>query len=250
MLATIKSEIRKLFTVRSTYFLMAIALALTILFAFYFEGYKGNTGSAASMLAPTALQEIVGNGAGLGVMFIAIIAILFMAHEYRYNTIAYTLTLNTRRTKVLISKMLVITGFAIVFGLIAAGVALGGYMLGLSLRDAVLPAQEFDAIVQIGRVAFYYAGYAILGILIACIVRSLVAAVATLLLYSAVVEPLLSLLLRDNAKYLPVTVLDSTVGAAMIPNMLSANAAMLFAAAYLVGGLIITWILFVKRDAA
>lgn len=250
MLATIKSEIRKLFTVRSTYFLMAIALVLTMLFAFYFEGYKGNTGSAASMLAPTALQEIVGNGAGLGVMFIAIIAILFMAHEYRYNTIAYTLTLNTRRSKVLLSKLLVISGFAVIFGLIAAGVALGGYMLGLSLRDAVLPAQEFDAIVQIARVAFYYVGYAILGILIACLVRSVVAAVSTLLLYSAIVEPLLSLLLRDNTKYLPVTALDSTVGAAMVPNMLSANAALLVSTAYLVGGLIITWILFVKRDAA
>jgi ABC-2 type transport system permease protein len=250
MLATIKSEIRKLFTVRSTYFLAAIALVLTILFAFYFEGYKGNTGSAASMLAPTALQEIVGNGAGLGVMFVAIIAILFMAHEYRYNTIAYTLTLNTRRTKVLLSKMLVISGFAVVFGMISAAVALGGYMFGLSLRDATLPAQEFDAVVQIARVAFYYVGYAILGILIACLARSVVAAVSTLLLYSAVVEPILGLLLRDNAKYLPVNALDSTVGAAMIPNMLSANAAILVSAGYLVGGLIITWILFVKRDAA
>lgn len=250
MLATIKSEIRKLFTVRSTYLLSAIALALTVLFAFYFEGYKGNTGTAASLLAPTALQEIVGNGAGLGVMFIAIIAILFMAHEYRYNTIAYTITLNTRRTKVLLSKLLVISGFAVIFGFIAAGVALGGYMLGLSLRDAVLPAQEFDAVVQIGRVAFYYVGYAILGILIACLVRSLVAAVSTLLLYSAIVEPLLGLLLRDNAKYLPVTALDSTVGAAMVPNMLSANTAILVSSAYLIGGLIITWIMFVKRDAA
>lgn len=250
MLATIKAEIRKLLTVRSTYFLVAIALVLTILFAFYFEGYQGNTGSAASMLAPTALQEIVGNGAGLGVMFASIIAILFMAHEYRYNTIAYTLTLNTRRTKVLISKLLVIAGFAVIFGLLAAGVALGGYMFGLSLRDATLPAQEFDVVVQIARLAFYYVGYAILGILIACLVRSLVAAVTTLLLYSALVEPILGLLLKDNAKYLPVTALDSTVGAAMTTNMLAPNAAILVSTAYLVGGLIITWILFVKRDAA
>lgn len=250
MLPTIKSEIRKLFTVRSTYLLSAIALALTVLFAFYFEGFKGNTGSAASMLTPTALQEIVGNGAGLGVMFLAIVAILFMAHEYRYNTIAYTITLNTRRTKVLLSKLLVISGFAVVFGFIAVGVALGGYMFGLSLRDATLPPQEFDAVVQIARVAFYYVGYAILGILIACLVRSLVAAVTTLLLYSAVVEPLLGLLLRDNAKYLPVAALDSTVGAAIVPNMLSPNAAVLVSAGYLVVGLIITWILFVKRDAA
>jgi len=250
MLPTIKSEIRKLLTVRSTYFLAAIALALTVLFAFYFEGYKGNTGSAASMVTPSALQEIVGNGAGLGVMFLAIIAILFMAHEYRYNTIAYTLTLNTRRTKVLLSKMLVISGFAVIFGFIAAGVALGGYMLGLSLRDATLPAQEFNAFVQIGRVAFYYVGYAILGILIACLARSVVGAVSTLLLYSAVVEPILGLLLRDNAKYLPVTALDSTVGAAMVTNMLSANTAILVSVGYLGVGLIITWIMFVKRDAA
>src|SRR5690606_21230234 len=132
------------------YLLLMLSLAMIVLFAFYFEGYRGNTGSPASTLAPTALQEIVSNGAGLAVLFSSVIAILFMAHEYRYNIITYTLTANARRSNVLLAKFLVMVGFGVLYGLLAVGVAIGSYFLGLSLRDAALPPQEFDVLVHIG----------------------------------------------------------------------------------------------------
>lgn len=250
MIAEIKAEIRKLFTVRSTYILAFAGLALTVLFAFYFEGWRGLTGSPASELAPTALKEIVANGAGMGAVFASIIAILFMAHEYSYNTIAYTLTLTARRTKVLLSKLLVIGIFGVLFGLLSVAVAVGGYYFGLSLRDAVLPAQEFDVWSQLGRIVFYYAGYALLGLLIATIVRSVVGAIVTLLLYSMTVEPLVGLFLKENAKYLPVTALDSTVGASQSMHVLTPGAAIVVSTLYLAVGAAIMWALFVRRDAS
>lgn len=249
MTALIKSEIRKLFTVRSTYILMAFALALIIFFAFYFEGWRGLSGSPASELAPTALQEITASGAGLGALFASIVAILFMAHEYRYNTIAYTLTFTARRTKVLFAKLLVGGVWATVFGLLAVGVAVGSYYAGLAIRDASLPAQDFDPWAQLGKVVFYYVGYALLGMLIAAIVRGVVGAIVSLLLYSIAVEPLLSVFLKGNAKYLPINALDSTVGASQIPETLSAVAAVGVSSVYLAAGMLIAWVLFVRRDA-
>jgi ABC-type transport system involved in multi-copper enzyme maturation permease subunit len=250
MIPAIKSEIRKLFSVRSTYITMALALGFVLLFAFYLEGWQGNTGSPASELAPTALQELVANGAGIGALFVSIIAILFVAHEYRYNTIIYTLTLNTRRSKVFLAKLLTLGAFAAIFGLVVVGVGVGGYLIGLHLRDATLPAQDFDTWSQLGRVIYYYIGYGMLGILIAAILRSLVAAVATLLLYSITIEPLLGLFLRDNAKYLPVASLDGAMGITMAQATLAPLAAIGVSAAYLAAGLIAAWILFVRRDVS
>lgn len=250
MLPSIKSEFRRLFTVRSTYILITLSLILTVVFAFWFEGYKGNTGSPASTLQPTALREILGNGVGLGVVFTSIIAILFMAHEYRYNTIMYTLTINARRTRALIAKLLTIILFSIGYGLLASGVALGSYLLGLSLRDATLPAQELNVLAQLGKIIFYCTGYALLGMLIATLARSVVVAIAAILIVPTTVEPLLGLLLKENTKYLPFTALDSTVGASISANALSSGDAILVSTGYLLATLAVTWLLFVKRDAA
>ena len=64
------------------------------------------------------------------------------------------------------------------------------------------------------------------------------------------VEPLLGLLLKENTKYLPFTALDSTVGASISPNTLSSGDAILVSTGYLLVTLAVTWLLFVKRDAA
>lgn len=246
---SLKAEFRKLFTVRSTYILLALSLALIILFALFFEGYKGNTGSPASTLQPGALHEIVANGVGLGVIFVSIIAILFMAHEYRYNTIMYTLTANVHRTRALLAKLITISLFSVCYGLVATALALASYQVGLSLRDAALPAQDFSLLPELGKIAFYCAGYALIGMLIATVTRSVIVAVATLLIFPTTIEPLLGLLVKENVKYLPFTALDSTVGASMVQNTLQPGPAMLVSMAYLAAALAVTWLLFVRRDA-
>lgn len=250
MLPTLKSEFRKLFTIRSTYVITFIVLALVFLMCFYFEGYKGNTGSAASELAPTALREIIANAAGIGALFISIIAVLFMAHEYRYNTIMYTLTTNARRTKVLLAKMITITIFGVLFGLITALFGLGVYLLGLQLRDATLPAQEFDLLTQLGKVTVYYGAYALIGLIIATLLRAVVGAIVVLLLVPTTIEPLISLVLKEKAVYLPFAATDTIMGASMIQGSnLSSNGAIGVTAIYLVVAGVITWLLFLRRDA-
>jgi ABC-2 type transport system permease protein len=249
MISSFKAEFRKLFTVRSTYILIIFSLLVTVLFAFYFEGYKGNTGSPASTLSPTALKEIMTSGAGLGVLFASIIAILFMAHEYRYNMITYTLTANANRSKVLFTKIATISVFGAVYGLVIVLVALGSYLAGLSLRDAELPPQQVELLPELARIVYYYVGYALIGIILAAITRNVVAAIATIFVLSTTIEPLLTLLLKDNAKYLPITALDSTVGATFTQNILSPGMAVVVSAGYLVAGIVVAWLLFLRRDA-
>lgn len=249
MFHTIKAEFRKLLTIRSTHIMIILSLLLTILFAFYFEGYRGNTGSPASTLQPGALNEIVKNAAGFGVVFLGIISILFMAHEYRYNTIMYTLTANARRSRVLFAKVLTISVFGVCYGALIGLVAAGSYMVGLSLRDASLPPQDFEVLSQVGKQVVYYIGYGLVGLILASLTRSVVMAVATFFIFPTMIEGLLSIVLKDNSKYLPFTALDGTVGASMMPSVLSSAAAMAVTGIYLGVGLFVTWLLFVRRDA-
>ncbi len=250
MLVSLKAEFLKLFTVRSTYILSGLSFLLIILISFYFEGYRGVTGSAASTLTETALMEIVSNTAGMIVIFISLIAILLMAHEYRYNTIMYTLTSNTRRTKVLASKSLAVIVFAVGMGLIATAFSIGCYYFGLSLRDAVLPQQNFDWLVVFGKTAVYFSIYALVGLLLAVLVKGIVGAIMFFFIAPVTIEPLLSIPLKDNAVYLPFTMFDSIMGAGIIQSDLSPARILSFSILYIIVLWVIAWTVFLRRDAA
>lgn len=249
MIPLFRSELRKLLTVRSTYILSVVSALLVALFAFYVEGYRGASGSAASTLKPAAFTEIISASVGIGITFATIIAILFIAHEYRYNMIMYTLTANVRRTKVLFAKLLTMVGFGVIYGLATAGFGLLCYLIGIELRGANLAPQSIEAMTIIGRLAYYCAAYVLIGVLIAVISRSVIVGIAAFLIVPTTAEPLLSLLLKDNAKYLPFTSLDSTLNVSMLPSTLSPGKAMMVSGAYVAVALVITWILFVRRDA-
>lgn len=250
MVSSFKAEFRKLLTVRSTYVMAVLGLLLIGFVSFWIEGYKGLNESAASRLEPGALTEIINHSVGLGAVFISIIAILYMAHEYRYNTILYTLTANVHRTRVLLTKLLTVALFSIVLGAIFAAFATAAYLIGLGLRDAALPAQDIAYLSMAGKLVFYIAGYALLAMLLAIATRSVIAAISIFLIFPTTVEPLLGLLLKDNAKYLPFTALDSTIDAAVMQATLSSREAMLVSGAYLLAGFLVAWVLFTRRDAS
>lgn len=250
MIPIIKSEFRKLFSVRSTYVIMIITMLFLALMSFYLEGYWGQTGSAAASLQPSAISEIMRNSLGMIAMFVSIIAILQVGHEYRHNTIFYTLTASPSRTKVFLSKIIVISGFTIGFGLLALSGSVLLYMFGLALRGVSLPPQEINLLVQIPRFVFYLLIYAMLGMFLTLIVRNLIGAIVIMLVYPTTVEPLAGLLLKGKGAYLPVSTFDHVIGVALQPNgVLTPNRATLLSLLYISLLGVVAWILFIKRDA-
>lgn len=250
MFSAIKSDFRKLLTIRSTYILTTIAVLLTGGVSLYFQGYKG-----AGVDSATAIGSILDSSAGNTVIFITIIGILFMAHEYRYNTIMYTLTSNASRTRVFLSKLATISIFATIFALLISAVTVVSYMIGLNLKDLTLVGQDIDILSQVGRVIFYFVAYGIIGVLLASLIRNLVGTIAFFFIVPSTIEPLLStfVLKGDKSEYLPFTALDSIVNAGMsVMNQnpkLTATDSMLLVALYLVIVSVVTWFLFSKRDA-
>jgi ABC-type transport system involved in multi-copper enzyme maturation permease subunit len=255
MKSQLAGELRKLFTVRSTYIMTALGLLIVVVTAFWVEGYKGISGSPAANLESNAVEEIIKNTALSGGGFGVIIAILFMAHEYRYNTIMYTLTASNSRHKVLASKIIVMLGFGIALTFTSIVVGLALYDLGLSFRDATLPTQEVNWPYMGGRILFYNLAQMMLGLILATLTRSITAAIAIVFLAPATIEPLLGLLLKEKAAYLPYASLERVISAfggeaaQIVSGTLSVGRAVFVASTYIIIGWIITWYLFIRRDA-
>ncbi len=244
----LKAEMRKLFTVRTTYVLSGILLLIMTGVAFWFGGYNASD----SLLAdPTLLSNGLLAATGQVAVVGALVAILLMTHEYRYNTILYSLTANSR-SQVLVAKFLAVSAFAIGFIVLASLLAIGAAMLGVQLQGATLAPQEFSAFDLTWRIIFYGWAYAVFGLIVAVLIRNQVAALVTMLFLLGVVESLLAFILKDNAAYLPLTALGQVVQpdiAAFFGSGVSASKAALISAAYVVGGGLIAGLSFLKRDA-
>jgi ABC-2 type transport system permease protein len=251
MIDAIRSELRKLLTVRSTYIILGLMLLLIIFFAFYGEGIQGGQQLARNrhMLANESLQAISVIGL-LG----AIVGILLMTHEYRYNMITYSLTASRSRSRVLFAKIIVITLFAIVLSILAGILApVLTYLGGHVVKGVVMAPQEIPILSILLRVLFVGWGYAMFALLIAALVRSQVGAITAFLFMPVTIEPLLGLLLKHNAIYLPYSALQQVLSpeAAMAAgsHALSSPMAALVALIYIVVGWAVAFVLFIRRDA-
>jgi len=259
MITGIKAEFRKLFTVRSTYILTGFALLYMVFYDFYIVGIRaGHNQSFIGPQSPRYLITEVSRAASIAapVLFSAIIAILLMAHEYRYNTIMYTLTSSNSRNKTLLAKIIAITAFALVFSLFVQVLAPIFALAGLHVHHVVLPHQEFYYRALFWRVMFYGWAYAMIGLLLAIVFRNVIVAIVSLFLVPVTIEPALGLLLNTHQQqYLPFTALSAVLNNGLLrvarvgSGQLSAEQSAGVVLIYIVIGLTTGWILFLRRDA-
>lgn len=247
MIASLKAEFRKLLTVRSTYFITGLVVIIASLLSFFAFGYKAES---QALQNPGFTHELLYNALGLFVTFATILTILMVAHEYRYNTIAYTFTLARSRLKVLLSKIVVMLTYTTVVGIGILAIAYSMSQFGLSLKGAELVPQQLPT--EIIWQFFAYAwGYILTGVSIAVLIRSLVGSVVAFFLIPTA-EQILSLILKSNTKFLPFRSLEA-VAATNAPVEIGANlghaaALGIFGIYLVIFGALATW-LFVHRDA-
>lgn len=252
MIGLVKAEFRKLFTIRSTYFMVGVAFAMVILFAFYVEGIRAigpvtDTGKLASEVT---------NAISVVSIFFAVIALLLMSHEYRHNTIMYTLTSSNSRTKTLLSKIIVVSVFAVGFSILIGVFSPLMTYLGLQIKGYELVPQTLHYGDLLWKTV--YTGWAngMAGLLFATLLRNQVAAMAVFFILPGPIESLLGLLLKGNAAYLPFSALHQVATNSGAPppheagiTLLSPGKGALVFMVYLVIGWVIAWILFLRRDA-
>ncbi|HSX34621.1 MAG TPA: ABC transporter permease [Candidatus Saccharimonadales bacterium] len=247
MFAAVKSEIRKILTVRSTYAILLVTVLLLGLFSFYATGFRA---SAAQLLDPNLLKEQIQQAVISTGLLGSIVGLLLVTNEYRYNTIMYTLTSSNSRTKVFFAKFIAVTAFSAVFTLIVAILAPVLTLAGVAVHGgAGLAPQTLQLSPLFWQVLFVGWGYSIFSFVIAMLIRVQVGAISAVFLIPAMVEPLLGLAMKKDAVYLPFNALQSVVVENSSLKALSSGAAAGVTALYVAGLLIVAWVLFHRRDA-
>jgi ABC-2 type transport system permease protein len=247
MIDALKAEFRKLVTVRSTYAIIAISLAIVALFAGFGEGFRGSAQYLANtpgLLASESRNAIVFVG-----LILAFAGLLLMGHEYRFTTIMYTLTAQNRRYKVLLAKFIAISTFAVITSLLVAAFSPLCTVIGAALHGHEIGPQVFDYWSVLWRCVFCGWGYAIYAFILVAIMRNQVGAIVTFLLIPLVGENILGLLLKGNMKYLPFTALQSVVQPSGLGNHTTVTQASLTVLGYMAVGLVVGTVLFWRRDA-
>ena len=247
MMATLRAEFRKLLTVRSTYIITVLIVAFVFFIAFYVEGWRLGP---ADLHNPGQLSSDVFGALTLSV-FGAVIAILLMTHEYRYNTIIYTLTGSNSRSRVLISKIIVISVYALFLTAVIGVLSPIASYLGIHAHGHVLAAQTLHVGNLAWRSLFYGWSYGMIGLLLAALIRVQVGAIVALFVIPTAIEGLLSELLKHSAVYLPFTAQSEVIGNSgfRVGAPLSPGRAAIVVLTYLVIGWIVAWVLFIRRDA-
>jgi ABC-type transport system involved in multi-copper enzyme maturation permease subunit len=258
MMPTLRAEFKKLFTVRSTYVVsLTVLLFVGGLISFYGQGYKTDPSELNSLFLAGTVQVV----SSVIAIAAAVVALLLLAHEYRYGTIVYTLVNSNSRSKVLAAKIITVLVFVFGLSLIVTSVSLGLIVAGVAAAGRTLPHQDINVFVYLIKSIFLCEGYALVGLLLAALVRNLVGALVILLIVPNTVEGLLSLLLKHNSVYMPFTALSQVVRPPVLAvaantknplgdtGYLSPTKGALVFLVYLVAGWIITWYLFLRRDA-
>lgn len=258
MMQALKAEFRKLLTVRSTYFISFLALALLFFISFYVEGFK-NVPPAGAPHANLFLAGSIMHIATVVSVFAALVGLLLVTHEYRYNTIVYSLTASNSRSKVLAAKIITILVYVFFLSVILTIAGLLLIRLGAAVSGHALPHQDINYLTYVGKVLFFCEGFGMAGMLFAVLIRNQVGAIAALFILPNTVEGLLSLLLKHNSVYMPFTALTQVVQPPSVtaPGVNEASTgylspvhgALVFLA-YVVGVWIIAWYLFLRRDAS
>ncbi len=245
MIAAIRSELRKILTLRSTYIILAFAFIIVVLMNGWATGYKHGP------LDENFVSGIIRNTLQGMSFLLGIVVLLQVAHEYRYNTIYYTLTLTKRRTTVFLAKVIVAT-VAMLTGaiiLIALGVVSG--VIGVAASGAALGAQTIPWGDIVLKGSMYVWGVGMFALIITFLLRNQVGAIVMYLFGVNIAEQLLSLILKSNTGYLPFRALEGVIMQASVQSgyVFSPEKSMIIVTCWIAVAGFAAWILFLKRDA-
>lgn len=243
MIPLVKTELKKIFTIRSTYMIIALTVFLALLIAGYAKGYKLAGGELGST---SIFQDSLTNSVMITVTSVSIVSLLLITHEYRYNTVLYWLISHRSRSLLLFSKVLAITIFSLLITVAISLIAVAATAIGANLAGHHLPAQSIAYSAVLWRILFYGWGYGMLSLLIGTLIRNQVAAIATVFIFPSTIESLLSLLLKHNTIYLPFSALGAVINKSEFLSYSKAAGVFLV---YLLVGWLLAWWLFTRRDA-
>ena len=205
MSALIAAEVRKLTTVRTTWVLTLVGMALVALSSVVFVFVEQFTGPFTGTDAEVAATV---DQVGSNSVIVLVVAILMVSTEFRHGTIGRTLQLVPSRTRVLSAKVVTGVLYALAFflvGLFVVAVVVG---IGQVVKDVGIDVGG-DTASSLWQGIAGLALTAALGVAIGALLRSQVVAITVTLVWLFVGENLVNVWLPGIARWLPFQALNA-----------------------------------------
>lgn len=192
----------RLRTLRSTYWLTGLALLVAGLLALPALGLTSNTEHPS--LTEQDLGDLITGGGGGAILlisiFLGLIGVMAIGHEYRYSTMRPTLSALPRRSVLMTAKLIVVLAWVTVFAIVAQ--ALRFLVIWLILGSKFTAGHHLFsgeyARLWVGSIGFVMV-YALIGLAFAGLFRSMPAAIVTLIVMPLIAENLIRALLQIHA---------------------------------------------------
>ena len=257
---TLRSEVTKIRSVRSTYWslflLVAVGIAWSVLFCAG-EASRWPHMSAQDRVGFDPAQASVVGLALLGQLVIVVLGTLSITSEYSTGMIRTSLTVMPRRWVLCAAKAAVFTAIALVVAFLTSFAAffVGQALLSSTHVGATLP--QPNVLRAVTGTALYVALCGLFSFGLGAILRSTAGAMAAayglLFLVPQLAKALPSTWYADVVRWLPggdvVNTITSTKGASSSPHMFSAWGEFAVFGAYTVVVLAVGAVLFARRDA-
>lgn len=257
MTDALKFESVRIRTLRSTYWLVGLSILLTAGVALIITLATDTVDDVMTLSVLTGGGEF----ATFLPIFMAIIGIFAVGHEYRHGTIQPTLLAIPQRSRLLTAKLLVVLVTGLVVALISMAINYGIGLLAWGEAPDLASGSVTDAL--IGYVVLVLI-YATLGVALAQLFRGVPSALVVLLIIPFLVEPLISGLsmvpaldwIQPILKFLPFSAGTRLIAVEPYEAMGGpdfdyldrwASGGVFAAFALLI--LLVSWYLFKKRDA-
>jgi ABC-2 type transport system permease protein len=206
----LRSEWLKLWTTRTTWVMLGIALLGEALFAGLYVGLAPLVEIEGPVGEPEGL-ETVATGVGLLLVMMLVLGVLIATTEFRHGTASSTFLATPRRWPALLAKL----GIALLVGLVAGLIYIivnGGLAVSLfAERGGDMPAAS-DLIKVYAGVLISYAVICAFGLGVGEVVRNQVGAIIAAIAFFFVLSPLPELLPGSIGDYFPAQAIGSLHG--------------------------------------
>lgn len=239
MTGLLRSEYRKLYTVRTTYWLLAG------LVGFQLVTVLSAPESASEASDPLHRHTFFFIGAFVGRLFVLVLAIRAITDEFRFGTIVPSLLASPDRRRLIVAKAITLGIAGLVFT--AVGEAALLVAAHFKLQPAGLgPALTADAVTSLLGTVLAGALWALVGVGIGALIKhQLVAVVGSIVWLVSPLEDAIRSRLPDLAEYLPG---QAGIALAVPPDERALWSAALRLAAWAVAVLLAGQILMMRRD--
>jgi hypothetical protein len=227
-LDAVRSEFAKVLTVRLWWLLLLILLGyiafISAVLALVFGGLADQLGGTPGAEVPSEGTHLLvySTASVIGYVFPVLFGTLATTAEFRHQMLTPTFLATPRRGVVLAAKLVTLSVFGALYGIVAlvASISAGATILGLSGLDPRLGAEDTWSL--IGRVVLAMALWAVIGVGLGVLVPSQVAAIVIVLAFTQFFEPILRLgaslweWTAQVGNFLPGAASDALVGSSIL----------------------------------